>query len=377
MRIALLTEYYYPHLGGITEHVHNLAKVFNAGGHRAIVVTSLMQPPVGAPDAHEYARDPEFVRRIGTSRVVYTAESFARVTTGLRLRHRLRELFRDEGIDLVHVHNGLAPTLGIVGPLAAWDLDLPVVATYHSWFRRSRLLGLLRGVAQRGIERHAANIAVSQPVIDAHGQYLKAEWEIIPNGVDTTFFRPGTRTAADALRDGPRLLFVGRFDPRNALETAIRALPLILERYPTASLTVAGDGPLRARYERLARPLADRVSFIGRVNGNRPQVYGDSDLYLCPAVWASFGITLLEAMACGRPLVVSDITGFRELVNGGSEAVLVRKNDVGAWGRTVNDLIGQPEKREAMGAAGIAKAQAYSWPAVAERVMAVYRRVMG
>src|SRR5688572_26290694 len=99
MRIALLTEYYYPHLGGITEHVHNLAKVFNAGGHRAIVVTSHMQPPVGAPDAHEYARDAEFVRRIGTSRVVYTAESFARVTTGLRLRRRLRELFRDEGID--------------------------------------------------------------------------------------------------------------------------------------------------------------------------------------------------------------------------------------------------------------------------------------
>jgi phosphatidylinositol alpha-mannosyltransferase len=75
--------------------------------------------------------------------------------------------------------------------------------------------------------------------------------------------------------------------------------------------------------------------------------------------------------------VVSDITGFRELVNGGSEAVLVRKNDVRAWGRTVIDLIGQPEKREAMGAAGIAKAQAYAWPAIAERVMSVYRRVMG
>jgi phosphatidylinositol alpha-mannosyltransferase len=92
---------------------------------------------------------------------------------------------------------------------------------------------------------------------------------------------------------------------------------------------------------------------------------------------ASFGITLLEAMACGRPLVVSDITGFRELVNGGTEAVLTRKNDPAAWSRAIIDLIGLPEQRAAMGAAGVAKAQDYAWPLVAERVMAVYRRVMG
>lgn len=376
MRIALVTEYYYPHLGGITEHVHNLAKVFNAAGHSAIVVTSHMRPPIDAPDAHEYARDAAFVRRIGTSRVVYTAGSFARLTTGWRLRRRLAQLLREERIDLVHVHNGLAPTLGITAPLAAWDVDLPVVATYHSSFPRSHLLSVLRGVAQWGIQRHAANIAVSQPVIDAHARYLKAEWEIIPNGVDTTFFRPSDRSPTDVLRDGPRLLFVGRFDPRNALETAIRALPYVLERYPATSLTIAGDGPLRRRYERLARPLADHVSFIGRVNGNRPQVYGSSDVYLCPAVLASFGITLLEAMACGLPLVVSDITGFRELVNGGSEAVLVRKSDARAWAGAIIDLISQPERRAAMGAAGIAKARGYAWPLVAERVMAVYRRVL-
>lgn len=377
MRIALVTEFYYPHLGGITEHVHNLARACNAAGHRAIIVTSHMRMPVGTPDAHEYAEDPECVRRIGTSRVVYAGGAFTRVTTGPGLRRRLRELLREERIDLVHVHNGLAPTFGIMAPLAAWDLDLPVVATYHSWFPRSYLLRLLRGVAQWGIDRHAANIAVSQAVIDSHARYLTAEWEIIPNGVDTDFFRPGDRPVADALADGPRLLFVGRFDPRNALDTAMRAMPHVLERYPDASLTIAGDGPLRARYERLARPVANHISFIGRVNGNRPQVYGSSDLYLCPAVWASFGITLLEAMACGTPLVVSDIPGFREVVNGGAEAVLVPKDDVRAWARTVTELIGQPTRRASMRAAGIAKAQAYAWPRVAERVMAVYRRVQG
>ncbi len=376
MRIALVTEYYYPHLGGITEHVHNLAKVFTAAGHTAIVVTSHMRAPVGAPDAHEYARDAEFVRRIGTSRVVFISSSFARLTTGWRLRRQLRDLFRHERIDVVHVHNGLAPTLGVVAPLAAWDLQLPVVATYHSWFPRSYLLRLLQPIAQWGVSRNAANIAVSQTVIDAHAPYLDAEWEIIPNGVDTEFFRPSTRTPADALRDGPRLLFVGRFDPRNALGMLLRVMPYVLERYPDASLTVAGDGPFRAHYERLAHPIADRVAFIGRVNGNRPRVYGAADLYLAPAVWASFGITLLEAMACGTPLVVSDINGFRDVINGGAEAIMVPRGDVRAWSETVAGLIAEPERRAAMSAAGVAKAQVYAWPRVAEQVMAVYRRVV-
>lgn len=376
MRIALVTEFYYPHLGGVTEHVHNLAKVYNATGHPTIVVTSKMRMPRGTPDAHEYERDEPFVRRIGTSVVIYSSGSFARVTTGWGLRRRLRDLFRRERIDLVHVHGGLAPTFGILAPLAARDLGLPVVATFHSWFPRSRALWLWQRPAQWMIGHHAANIAVSQPVVEAHARYVRADWEIIPNGVDTGFFRPNGRQPADPGRQAPRLLFLGRLDPRNGLETVLRAMPAVLERYPDATLDIAGDGPLRGLYERLAQPVADRVRFLGRVNGNRPEVYASADLYLCPTTKASFGITLLEAMACGTPLVVSDITGFRELVANGPEAVLVDKGDAEAWGRAAIDLLGDPRRRERMRAAGLEKARSFAWPTVAEQVFAVYQRAM-
>ncbi|HEY8105022.1 MAG TPA: glycosyltransferase family 4 protein [Gemmatimonadales bacterium] len=375
MRIALVTEFYYPHLGGVTEHVHNLAKVYNAAGHQTLVVTSNMTMPRGTPDSHEYVTDDDFVRRIGTSRIIYSSGSFARITTGFGLRRQLRDLFRREQIDVVHIHGGLAPTFGILGPLAAWDIDLPVVATFHSWFPKSHLLRTFRRPAQWCVRRHAANIAVSQPVVEAHARYVDADWEIIPNGVDTDFFRPNGRRPGDALSQGPRLLFLGRLDPRNGLETVLRAMPTVIERFPDTRLVVAGDGPLRPLYERLARPVGDRVQFIGRVNGDRPEVYGSADLYLCPTTKASFGITLLEAMACGTPLVVSDITGFRELVNEGAEAVLVPKDDAYAWARTAIDLIGNPARRAVMRDAGLAKAQAFAWPRVAEQVFAVYERV--
>jgi phosphatidyl-myo-inositol alpha-mannosyltransferase len=372
VRIALVTEFYYPHLGGVTEHVHNLALQFQRQGHPTIVVTAHMrQPP--QPDAGMDEADPPFVYRIGTSRTIYSAGSFARVTTGLGLRRQLRDLFRRERIDVVHVHGGLNPTLGLVAPDAAWDLGLPVVATFHSWFASSALCRLFRRPLQRRLDRHAAVLAVSQPVVDAHARYFEADWEIIPNGVDTDFFN--TDAGGGPPAGDPELLFLGRLDPRNGLDTVLDAMPRVLENFPGARLTVAGDGPLRPVYERMARSLGARVQFLGRVNGDRPSHYARADMYLCPTTKASFGITLLEAMACGTPLVVSDITGFRELVDEGPEAVLVPKNDPAAWAATIVGLREDRHRLARMGAAGRRKAETYAWPLIASRVMNVYCRV--
>ena len=373
MRIALITEYYYPHLGGITEHVHNLALLFRRHGHETIVVTARMESPAWGIDRDHAGGDPTFVRRVGTSRIIYSAGSFARVTTGCGLRRELRELFRRERIDVVHVHGGLNPTLGLVAPDAARDLGIPVVATFHSWFARSALCRFFRRPLQRRLDRHAAAIAVSEPVVDAVGRYFDAAWEIIPNGVDTGFFRPAPER--DARPRSPALLFLGRLDPRNGLDIVLDAMARVLERRPDARLTVAGDGPLRRVYERLARPLGAAVTFVGRVNGDRPQHYAGADLYLCPTTQASFGITLLEAMACGTPMLVSDITGFRELVAGGDEAVLVPKSCPTAWATAILALLGDRPRLAAMGAAGRRKAETYAWPLIASRVMDIYTRV--
>ncbi len=366
MRIGLVTEFYYPHLGGVTEHVHNLAIELERRGHDPVVITSVMQG-LDHPDPH-------FVRRVGTSRVIYSSGSFARVTTGWRLTERLEDLFRRERLEVLHIHGGLAPTFGLVAATAAHRLDLPVVATFHSWFPRSALYRVFRRPLQERLDRHAAVIAVSQPVVAAHGRYFRADWEVIPNGIDTTVFHPaaGSRPAQ---APGPRLLFLGRLDPRNGLDTVLRALPRVLQVHPGARLTVAGDGPLRGVYERLARPVAASVDFVGRVNGERPKHYASADLYLCPTTKASFGITLLESMACATPMIVSDITGFRELVNHGREAALVPPGRPECWAQTILELLGDTSRRADMGRAGRAKALDYGWPHITDRVLRVYQRV--
>ncbi|HEX9488239.1 MAG TPA: glycosyltransferase family 4 protein [Gemmatimonadales bacterium] len=367
MRIALVAEDYYPQLGGVPEHVHNLALQLNGWGHTAHVVTSRMGD---YPDA-------DFVRRVGTSRVIYANGGVSRVTTGWRLRHRLEDLFRAWRYDIVHVHGGLAPTLGLAAPFAAWRAGIPVVATFHSWFARSMGCRVFRRPLQKILDRHAATIAVSEPVVDANARYFRANWDVIPNGVDTSFFRPNGRQPTDAFTEHPRLLFLGRIEPRNGLGTLLDAMPRILARYPNAVLTVAGDGPWRGYYERRAQELGPSVRFAGQVFGDRPAYYGSADLYLCPTTIASFGVTLLEAMACGTPMIVSDNPGFRSVIDGGEEAVIIPKDDPTVWAETTIALLGDPERRAAMGRAGAAKAARFAWPRIARAELAVYERVLG
>ena len=369
MRIALVAEDYYPQLGGVPEHVHNLALQLNSWGHPTTVVTSYMGD---YPDA-------EFVRRVGTSRVIYSNGGVSRVTTGWRLRRRLEEVFRSGRYDIVHVHGGLAPTLGLAAPFAAWRAGIPVVATFHSWFSRSVGCRVFRRPLQRILDRHAATIAVSEPVVDANARYFRADWDIIPNGVDNTFFQPNGRRPTDAATDRPRLLFLGRIEPRNGLGTLLDAMPRILARFPGAVLTVVGDGPWRRYYERRARggKLGTSVRFVGQVFDDRPAYYRSADLYLCPTTIASFGVTLLEAMACGTPMIVSDNFGFRSVIDGGEEAVVIPKDDPTAWAETTIALLDDPERRAAMGRAGIEKAAQFAWPRIARAELAVYERVLG
>ena len=372
MRIALIAEDYYPQLGGVPEHVHNLALQLTAWGHYVHVITAKMR------DANA---DAPFVRRVGTSLVIYSNGGVARITVGWRLQRQLEDLFRAERYDVVHVHGGLAPTFGIVAPMAAWRVGIPVVATFHSWFPRSAGYRIFKPIFQRLLDRHAAAIAVSTPVIEAMSRYVHANWEIIPNGVNTTFFQPNGRRPIDALRRGPRLLFLGRLEPRNGLNVLLEAMPHVLRRFPNAVLSVAGDGPWRGYYERRARGLGlmegGRVRFVGRVFQERPLLYAAADLYLCPTTRASFGVTLLESMACGTPMVLADNVGFRSVVHDGREAVFLSDQRPEVWADTVIGLVADVERRSAMQRAGLDRAAEFAWPIVARQELAVYERVTG
>jgi phosphatidylinositol alpha-mannosyltransferase len=312
------------------------------------------------------------VIRIGRSVSIYANGSHARLTLGDGLRLAMRRALRAGAYDVVHVHAPFSPTLSL---LAIDEADCAVVGTVHTNFGDSVIYRVFRKQLQRIADRFHALIAVSPTAAAAHARYIDADWIVLPNGIDLDVFHRDVRRPT-ALPDAPCILFVGRFDPRNALGTLLDAFRVVRRARRDTHLVVVGDGPLASYYRRRARG-EPRVMFTGALREERAGYYAGATMYACPTTRASFGITLLESMACGTPIVCSDIDGFRDVVQDGREAMFTAVNEPAALAESLVRLIDDESLCHRLGSAGEKTAARYAWPSVAERVLGVYAGVLG
>ena len=384
MRIGIVTEYYYPTLGGIQEHVHHFAQEARRVGHDVRILTPAVRDHLASErvalsaEASRRADDENGVIRIGVSVPVLSGGSIARTSTGGDLSTRMREVIRAEKFDVVHVHSPLMPTLPL---LALRSSDAVNVGTFHSAFDRSLLLALVRRRLQPYVDRLHAAVGVSDTALTGVRRYFRAPWQIIPNGVDVAAFSSGRRRPE--FDDGRlNVLHVGRFDPRNGVDRVIRAWVGVRRLGTDARLIVVGDGPLRPRYEAMVpADLRADAHFVGFVPGaDRGSYYASGDLLLCPAVGGTFGIIVLEGMAAGCAVVAADTPGFRNVMRDGVEGHLV---DVAAdpasteLARCVNRLLVDEAARRRCAEAGRRTAARFDWPVVSDQVLALYARLRG
>jgi phosphatidylinositol alpha-mannosyltransferase len=351
----------------VQEHVHHFAREARRLGHTVKIVTSSM-PDLPRPEGEAAGPD---VLRIARSRPMYKNGSFGRVSQGPGVARALAETLERERFDVVHVHCPLTPVLPIA---AIHHARVPVVGTFHTHFRPGPLFKVTRGLLQRYLDRLDAAIAVSRACLAAFEGRLQADFHIIPNGVDAEQFGRGRRL--DRFDDGKlNVLWVGRLEPRNGFDRMLAAFARAREEVD-ARLLVVGDGPLLGRY-RASVPgeLEGDVVFAGKLLDERPDWYASSDVYCAPTSIASFGITLLEAMAAGKPILASDIEGFREVMQHGREGELLPVDDAEAWARALVRLPREPLRALAYAEHGRSTAQRYAWPRITAQVLGLYRDI--
>ena len=368
LKIGIVTEYYYPLLGGISENVHHTATELVARGHRVTIITAAptangfqMAMPNGIP-----------VTRIGRSAKIYGNGAIAHFAIGPHVWRDLRGALEAERFDLLQVHSPLFFTLP---PLATLLGRCPRIGTFHSYFEPTLIYRALKGVLQKQFLSRLDGVTVVSPsVLRALSRYFEMDARVIPNGVDTRMFNPRVARLA---RFGPEkrtLLFLGRFDPRNGLPFMLRAFTEVRKRIRDVRLVVVGTGPLESVYTRMVPDdIRDDVHFEGPALLNRPSFYATADLFCSPISNASFGITLLEAMATGTPIVATDNVGYRDLL--GPEGLLV-PYDVPAFADAIVQMLSDDRLLLAMREAGLRKAEQYSWPSVVTRLMAYVDEVL-
>jgi glycosyltransferase involved in cell wall biosynthesis len=287
-----------------------------------------------------------------------------------------------KSVDLVHAPSvAVPPSSGV--PLVVTAHDAATAVFPETYTRRGRWFHD-RGAAAAA-RRATLVIAVSQAAaaeITQHTAIPMDRIRVVAQGVTHVAvaddFVAETRSTL-GVGDGPYVLWVGTLEPR-------KNLPLLLKAF--ASVVGAADLPHRlvivgsqgwmdtaAAVRDPARALGERVCFTGSMPDDQLRaLYRGAALFAFPSVHEGFGLPVLEAMAQGTAVVASDIPVLREV--GGDAARYVPANDAGAWGDALVEMLRDDAGSDALGRAGRAHSEAFTWERCIERTRAVYREAL-
>jgi glycosyltransferase involved in cell wall biosynthesis len=291
------------------------------------------------------------------------------------LQQRLR------GTSLYHATEHLLPRLNIPTVMTVHDLIFERYPQHHKITNRA----FLRVGMPLFVRAATHIIAVSRHTADDLNslyQVPAAKIEVIYEGVDAEF-QPASAAQVEAIRaryspDRPFLLMVGTLEPRKNHLLALKALAqLKAEGYPHRLVIAGGKGwlfePIAAKVDEMG--LTNDVIFSGYVPGeDLPGLYSASTCLLLPSQYEGFGLPLLEAMACGAPVVSSNASSLPELA--GDAALLVSPDDEAAFLNAVRQIIDRPELAATLVERGFKQAGKFSWEAAAQKTAQLYHHVV-
>lgn len=303
--------------------------------------------------------------------------------------------------DLIHSHYWMS---GIAAGKLKVDWNVPVVQMFHTLgLMKQRVAqapdeveGHYRVNGEREVLQLADSIVAATPAEQAQLQWLyKADMHkvvIIPPGVDLSHFYPIPPDEAKEFIGVPPcqkvLLFVGRIEPLKGIDRLIDALSIMKQDGVEICLSVIGGDPHvspeklnteMARLQALCHSygLDDMVAFLGkRGQDTLPYYYSAAEAVVVPSHYESFGMVALEAMACGTPVVASQVGGLAFLVQDGVTGYTVPVDDPPALAHRLIHLLRDPGLRKKLGSQAAAFAQGYRWENIAEQVTGVYRDLL-
>jgi glycosyltransferase involved in cell wall biosynthesis len=387
-RLAVVAPYFHPKIGGLERYAYHVARAFDQrDDYEVMVLTSnhgRRRTVVEVVDGLTVVRLPAWFKVSNTP------------VNGL-WPWQLRRVMSANRIDLVNVHTPV-PFMAEAAALACGRR--PLVVTYHAGsmlknrplfdvvvrLYETRFLPLLfrRANALVGYRTREAPFVPLSPSLSARLlDELSAKTFLVPPGVDDGLFVParaGSRPGA-----APSVLFVGRIERSSAwkgIGHLLDAFSSVLEEVPDAELVLVGDGDAVDQHRRHAAELGipDRVRFRGALRGAAlVEAYQEASVVVLPSTTdaEAFGMTVIEAMACKKPVVGSRVGGVPFVIDDGRDGLLVPPADSDALARACVRLLRAPGLAAELGERGFAKVtRDYSWPARIEQYDEIFGQVL-
>ncbi|MDZ7643291.1 MAG: glycosyltransferase [Woeseiaceae bacterium] len=375
MRIAMFTNTYLPHVGGVARSVSALSDDLRALGHEVTVVAPTF------PGNGEVLEIVDNVVRVPAVQNFNGSDFSVRLPVPVVLNKVLDEL----QLELVHSHHPFL--LGDTAVRVARRYDVPLLFTHHT--RYEKYTHYVSSESSR-MQEFAANLATEYANLcdsaiapsDSIAELIRARGvtvpvEVVATGVDTAAFAQHDRQAIprefDFPAQAPVIGHVGRLAPEKNLDFLAASVTRVLRQRPDSRFIVAGEGPAQQPMEEAfdRAGVADRVFFLGNCSGQRLiDVFAAMDCFVFASRTETQGMVLTEAMAAGAPVVALDAPGAREVVDDSNGQLVDNAADSSAFAAAVIAVLGRDDLE-----AGIkATAARYSRDRIAREMAAIYQR---
>lgn len=286
--------------------------------------------------------------------------------------------FTKTDFDIFHIHEPYIPFLG-------WqmlkEVKIPIVATFHAAWDEASVISAADFLLP--LAKQWFTYAIRAAIFPS--ETVRKVWQpmglnielmtVIPHGVDGNLFMPGAKKSGK----NTKLVFLARLVPKKGGDHTLRALDLLHHLYPELHLIIIGRGPEEGRLKRLTRELklTDCVSFVGKVMEEEKAAYLKSaDIFIAPYADEGFGLSVIEAMACGCPVVGFRNRAFGEVLSDYNKNFLVEPGDTQGLAQAINRLLKDASLRRKTGEWCREKTLAFRWDKVAEATEQVYAKIM-
>ena len=318
MKIALLSDWFFPRRGGIESQICHLADQLQKNGHTVHIIT-----PIAGPTK---------INDIPVHRLPGPLLSYLQLAWHPATFRAYRKLLEKEAYDIVHVHFSLIAPTSLIGGYITQKAGIPTLVTFHSLIGSVRwLMILLRQIFQMG-RWSVSYSAVSQSVADDFAAIVAPQSiDLLPNSINHFFWKaiPPQPAKSDAT---VQLVTVTRFSPRKRSQALIRLFHRLRQERPDISihLTIIGTGSKATSLKQTVKRLkltAD-ITFTGYLTAESIRtILSQSDIFILPSIHESFGIAALEARTAGLPVLAFRQSGVRSFIRSGVEGLLATTDE--------------------------------------------------
>lgn len=375
MKICIVSYDFLPSQGGIPIHVYELSKTLVSKGHKVWVVTTRHFP--------KQAVD-EVIDGINVHRIRYlNIWKMRRIQIALYAGLYIRRLIKRHKINIVHWH--VLGTDSFATKLSGKSVK---IFTNHS----SQFLLRAKDPKKRRLLRfemsHADKIITTSEEIKKETENIginPGRIINIPNGVDVKRFNnningTAVRKKYNILKEDILILCPRNLVIKTGIIYLIKAAPIILKQYKNTKFLIVGDGIERNNLENEVKKnrLEDIVIFTGTIpNSKMPEYYAASDIVVLPSLIEATSISGLEALACGKALIGTNVGGIIEIIDDKITGILIPPKDVNALADSILSLVKDYDLRTKLGLyARERTCQKFSWEKIAEKTMNVYKQFL-